>query len=322
MTVYYEPPFTMTEEITNLVIEIGDFAGQISNANGLSRNPRLRRENRILSIYSSLAIEQNTLTIEQVSDIIAGKRVLGPPKDIREVKNAYEAYDLLTELNPYSIEDMLKAHKIMMASLVKEAGRFRSKGVGVYAGTALIHAGTPPQYVPELIGELFDWLKNSALHPLIKSCIFHYEFEFIHPFADGNGRTGRLWHTLILAKWKEFFLWLPIETLIHEKQETYYQALNAANSCGESTIFVQYMLEVIRDLLQDLAYGQNLIYEENTIETRILEFLRYSGNYSAKALAARLDISERQVQRTLKNLKEEGRISRIGAKKNGSWVVH
>lgn len=322
MTDYYEPPFTMTEEITNLVIEIGDLAGQISTANGLSRNPRLRRENRILSIYSSLAIEQNTLTIEQVSDIIDGKRVLGPPKDIREVKNAYEAYDLLTELNPYSIEDMLKAHKIMMAGLVEEAGRFRSKGVGVYAGTELIHAGTPPQYVPELIGELFDWLKHSPLHPLIKSCIFHYEFEFIHPFADGNGRTGRLWHTLILAKWKEFFLWLPIENLIHEKQEAYYEALNAANSCGESTIFVQYMLEVIHDLLQDLASGRNLIYGENTIDTRILELLRHSGNYSAKGLAERLDISERQVQRALKNLKEEGRISRIGAKKNGSWIVH
>ncbi len=147
---YYEPPFTMTEEITNLVIEIGDLAGQISIANGLSRNPKLRRENRILSIYSSLAIEQNTLTIEQVSDIIAGKRVLGPLKDIREVKNAYEAYDRLTELNPYSVEDLLQAHKIMMTDLVDEAGRFRSKGVGVYAGTELIHAGTPPQYVPDL----------------------------------------------------------------------------------------------------------------------------------------------------------------------------
>lgn len=322
MTDYYEPPFTMTEEITNLVIEIGDLAGQISIANGLLRNPKLRRENRILSIYSSLAIEQNTLTIEQVSDIIAGKRVLGPLKDIREVKNAYEAYDRLTELNPYSVEDLLQAHKIMMTDLVDEAGRFRSKGVGVYAGTELIHAGTPPQYVPDLIGELFDWIKNSALHPLIKSCIFHYEFEFIHPFADGNGRTGRLWHTLLLAKWKEFFLWLPIETMIHEKQEAYYQALNAANSIGESTVFVKYMLEVIRDLLLDLAREERFTSKENHLEGQILELLQKSGKYTAKELAERLDISQRQVQRVLKRLKDEGRISRMGANRNGSWIVH
>ncbi len=318
---YYEPPFTMTEEITNLVIQIGDLAGQISTANGLSRNPKLRRENRILSIYSSLAIEQNTLTIEQVSDIIAGKRVLGPPKDIREVKNAYEAYDLLTELNPYSIEDLLKAHKIMMADLVGEAGRFRSKGVGVYAGTALIHAGTPPQYVPELIDELFSWLRNSALHPLIKSCIFHYEFEFIHPFADGNGRTGRLWHTLILAKWKDFFLWLPIEMMIHEKQEAYYKALNDANVSGESTIFVCYILEVIRDLLLDLAERKRLVDDRATIERQMLKLLQQRGKYSAKGLAEQLNISERQAQRILKKLKDEGSITRSGSNKNGSWIV-
>ena len=175
----YKPPFTMSEEITNLVIEIAELTGRISLSNRLSRNPKLRRENRIRSIHSSLAIEQNSLTVNQVSDIIEGKRVLGPPQDIKEVKNAYEAYELLTQLNPYSVKDLLKAHEVMMTELVKESGIFRSKGVGVYAGTELIHAGTPPQYVPDLIQELFAWLKESKLHPLIKSCIFHYEFEFI-----------------------------------------------------------------------------------------------------------------------------------------------
>ena len=179
------PPFTMTEEITNLVIEIAELTGIMTVSEQLSKNPRLRRENRVKSIHSSLAIEQNSLTIDQVSDIIDGKRVLGPPQDIREAKNAYEAYELLTKLDPYSVEDLLKAHKIMMTGLVKEAGVFRSKGVGVFAGEQLIHAGTPANYVPELIGQLFDWLKKSKLHPLVKSCIFHYEFEFIHPFADG-----------------------------------------------------------------------------------------------------------------------------------------
>ena len=208
----YIPPFTMTDEITNLVIEIAEITGAMTVSEQLSKNPKLRRVNRVRSIHSSLAIEQNSLTKEQVSDIIDGKRVLGPPQDIREVQNAYEAYEIMTKLNPYSVKDLLKAYKIMMGGLVKEAGVFRSKGVGVYAGEQLIHAGeqlihagTPANYVPSLIGQLFDWLKKSNLHPLIKGCIFHYEFEFIHPFVDGNGRLGRLWHTLILAKWQEFF---------------------------------------------------------------------------------------------------------------------
>lgn len=311
----------MTEDITNLVIKIAELTGQISLSDRLSKNPKLRRENRIRSIYSSLAIEQNSLTIDQVSDIIEGKRVLGPPQDIREVKNAYEAYELLTRLNPYSVKDLLKAHKTMMADLVKESGTFRSKGIGIYAGTELIHAGTPPQYVPDLIQDLFTWLKESQLHPLIKSCIFHYEFEFIHPFADGNGRIGRLWHTLILAKWKDFFLWIPIETIIHERQEEYYRALNAANSTGESTVFVKFMLEVIYDLLTELAKNE-IVQENNNKEDKLLTLLRQNEKHSAKSLAGELGISERQVQRVLKILKDAGIIERVGANRNGKWIVH
>lgn len=248
----YKPPFTMTDVITNMVVEIGELIGMISATGGLSMSPMLRRENRIKTIHSSLAIEQNTLTVEQVSDVIQGKRVLAPPQDIKEVKNAYEIYERLDELNPYSVRDLLKAHKVMMENLISEAGTFRSKGVGVYAGTKLIHAGTPPQYVPDLIAELFEWMRMSTLHPLMKSCIFHYEFEFIHPFADGNGRIGRLWHTLILSKWKPFFAWLPIESLIYENQEEYYRALNEANNEGESTAFVEFMLGAIEKALLEL----------------------------------------------------------------------
>ena len=319
----YKPPFTMTEEITNLVIEIAEMAGMLALTDTLSKNPTLRRENRIHSIHSSLAIERNSLTIDQVSDVIDGKRVLGPPKDIREVQNAYDAYEMLTKLNPYSINDLLTAHKIMMLDLVKEAGIFRSGGVGVYAGEDLIHAGTPPQYVPDLISELFGWLKESTLHPLIKSCIFHYEFEFIHPFADGNGRTGRMWHTLILAKWKEFFLWLPIETLIHEQQEEYYEAINAANTDGESTVFVKFMLGIIKRALAELT---QIVTEEaksdnSSIQDRLLELLKTDNKISAKNAAAKLDMSERQIQRLLKTMKDEGKIKRIGSNRNGSWIV-
>lgn len=319
----YKPPFTMTEEITNLVIEIAEMTGMIALTDNFSKNPTLRGENRIHSIHSSLAIERNSLTIAQVSDVIDGKRVLGSPKDIREVQNAYDAYDMLVKLNPYSIKDLLTAHKIMMLGLVKEAGIFRSGGVGVYAGEDLIHAGTPPQYVPDLISELFRWLQESTLHPLIKSCIFHYEFEFIHPFTDGNGRTGRMWHTLILAKWKEFFLWLPIETLIHEQQEDYYEAINAANTNGESTVFVKFMLEIIKQALIELT--QNVVKDgkkkNESVQDRLLSLLKEDNKISAKSAAKKLDMSERQVQRLLKAMKDDGLIERSGSNRNGSWIV-
>lgn len=319
----YKPPFTITEEITNLVIEIAEMAGFIAFTDQLSKNLALRKDNRIHSIHSSLAIERNSLSIEQVGNIINGKRVLGPPKDIREVQNAYDAYEMLTKLDPYSIEDLLTAHKIMMLDLVKEAGVFRSSGVGVFEQEQLIHAGTPPQYVPDLISDLFQWLKNSTVHPLIKSCIFHYEFEFIHPFADGNGRTGRLWHTLILAKWKEFFLWLPIETLIHEQQEGYYHAINQANTEGESTIFITFMLNIMKQTLIELTLNiePNEDQNHNSMENRLLELLKLDHSMSAKNAAEKLHISQRQVQRLLKKMKDEGRIERVGTNKSGSWTI-
>ena len=320
MSDIYTPPFTMTDEITNLVIEIAELTGAMTVSEQLSKNPKLRRKNRVKSIHSSLAIEQNSLSIDQVSDVIDGKRVLGPPQDIREVKNAYEAYELMTKLDPYSVKDLLKAHKIMMAGLVKEAGMFRSKGVGVYAGDQLIHAGTPANYVPDLIGQLFDWLKKSKLHPLVKSCIFHYEFEFIHPFADGNGRTGRLWHTLILAKWQEFFLWIPIESIINERQDGYYKALNASNTAGESTIFVEFMLELIRDLLKELAGGKGFSTEKTT-EEKVLDLIGEGEKLSAAKMAERLGLSQRQVQRILKQLKDEGVIEYVGANRNGYYKI-
>jgi len=197
MSENYQPPFTMNEEITNLIVEIGEYVGKITTYDAMRPNPILRRENRIKTIHSSLAIEQNTLTLGQVTDVINGKRILGPPQDIREVKNAYEAYERVSSLDPYRVKNLLLAHKIMMQGLVKEAGSFRSGNVGVYAGTELIHAGTSAKYVPDLMQQLFLWLKQSKYHPLVKSCIFHYEFEYIHPFADGNGRVGRLWQSLI-----------------------------------------------------------------------------------------------------------------------------
>ena len=316
----YIPPFTMTDEITNLVIEIAELTGAMTASDHLSKSPRLRRANRVRSIHSSLAIEQNSLTLDQVSDVIDGKRVLGPPQDIREVKNAYQAYELLTKFSPYSIKDLLKAHKIMMDGLVKEAGTFRSRGVGVFAGEQLIHAGSPANYVPKLMQQLFEWLRKSKLHPLIKSCVFHYEFEFIHPFADGNGRTGRLWHTLLLAKWKDFFLWIPIESIIHERQREYYNAINASNNAGESTIFVTFMLGLIRDILKELA-GNSTVENYSTAEDKVIELVKKNGRMSAAKMAEQLGLSARQVQRILRKLKDQGKIEHVGANRNGQYIV-
>lgn len=329
MSMIYEPPFTMTPEITNLVIEIGEQVGAVAAYDSLRPNPTLRKENRIRSIHSSLAIEQNTLTLEQVSDIIDGRRILGPPQDILEVKNAYEAYERVSSLDPYQVKNLLLAHKIMMEGLVKEAGRFRSKNAGVYAGNQLIHAGTPANYVPELIDQLFTWMRQSKLHPLVKSCIFHYEFEFIHPFADGNGRTGRLWQSLILQNWKPFFAWLPIETLIHEQQDGYYAALNASNTQGESTIFVAFMLQVIRDALSEIIKNQdnhrndgiNVGINDGKNEDKVIALLRQDGRLTAKNLSLTLGLTQRQTERILAALKKKGVLIRHGANKNGFWEV-
>ena len=327
----YQPPFHMTEEITNLIVEIGQYVGSITTYEFMHQNPVLRRENRIRSIYSSLAIEQNTLSLDQVSDVIDGKRVLGPPEDIREVKNAYEAYERVSELDPYSVKNLLYAHKLLMDGLVKEAGRFRSGNVGVYAGDRLIHAGTPARYVPDLVAQLMTWLKESKYHPLVKSCIFHYEFEFIHPFADGNGRTGRLWQSLILQKWNDIFAWLPVETLVHENQDEYYRVLQKADNAGDSTEFVEFMLGMVKDALKELAENQS--YNDNqdvvvnvarnvvTNEEKVLALLRQDGKLTANILASSLGLTQRQVQRILANLKGEKKIVRYGASKNGYWEV-
>jgi len=334
MSETYQPPFRMTEEITNLIVEIGQYVGSITTYELMHRNPVLRRENRIKSIYSSLAIEQNTLSLDQVSDVIDGKRVLGSPEDIREVKNAYEAYERVSKLDPYSVKNLLYAHKLMMEGLVKEAGRFRSGNVGVYAGDCLIHAGTPARYVPELVSQLMTWLKESKYHPLVKSCIFHYEFEFIHPFADGNGRTGRLWQSLILRKWNELFAWLPVETLVHENQEEYYRVLQRADKAGDSTEFVEFMLGMIRNALKELRDNQS--HDANaeaneanreaneakngTIEDQILRLIRSNPKISQTRIAEEIGVSRSTVQRAFSKLIESGQVRRSGGTR-GSWIT-
>ena len=249
----YKPPFHMTDKMTSLIAEISEQVGRITVLQEGTISPHLRRENRIRTIHSSLAIEHNSLSLEQVTAILDGKRVLGNPNEIKEVQNAYEAYELMLRLDPSSVDDLLKAHKLMMNELVPENGKFRSGGVGVFDGEVLIHMAPPAEFVPEHIHNLFAWYQTSELHTLIKSAVFHYEFEFIHPFADGNGRMGRMWHSLLLGKWKELFFWLPIEELIQSRQKEYYDALGEADKQADSAGFVELMLEIIRDSLKEVT---------------------------------------------------------------------
>ena len=247
-----KPPFEITNQMIDYVAEIAELVGKLSAVSLLSANPTLRRSNRIRTIHGSLAIEQNTLSLEQVTAVLNGKHVFAPPKDIAEVKNAYEIYERLDELNPYSVDDLLTAHGILTRGLVEESGVFRSRPVGVVDSEGhVLHFGTLPQYVPDLVMELLDWVKTSEVHMLIRSCVFHYELELIHPFADGNGRVGRLWHTLLLSKWNPAFAWLSVESIIHDRQQEYYAAINASNDAGESTEFIEFMLSAIKASLID-----------------------------------------------------------------------
>ena len=249
----YVPPFRVTEEMIALISEISELVGSITTWESMNANPQLRRDSRVKTIHASLAIENNSLSLEQVTSIINGKRVLGAPQDIREVKNAYEAYERLFTFDPYSVDDMLSAHRLLMADLVKESGRFRTGSVGVFVGEKMIHMAPPAEFVPGQIAALLNWIRDDPTHMLVKSCVFHYEFEFIHPFEDGNGRMGRMWQTLLLSQWRPLFAWLPVETLIRDRQDEYYAVLRKADSMGCADPVIGFLLGSIRDALQEIV---------------------------------------------------------------------
>ncbi len=238
------PPFTISDNMLNYIVDISQKIGQLQVQYDMQLH--LRKDNRLRSIQSSLAIENNTLSLEQVTDIINGKRVLGAPKEIQEVKNAYDAYEYIDKLDPYNIDDFLLAHRLMTNKLVDEAGKFRHNDVGIYNDQGqVIHMGARPQFVPKLVKDLLDWARQSNTPALIKSAVVHYEIEVIHPFSDGNGRMGRLWQTVILNTWNPIFAWLPIETIVFEHQSEYYEVLGRADRDNDSTVFIEYMLQMI-----------------------------------------------------------------------------
>ena len=252
----YNPPLTVTSRLIDLVSRISEIMGRWE-AEDRAASPKLRRENRIRTIHSSLAIENNTLTLAQVTAIIEGKRVRGLPREIKEVRNAFAAYELLDSLKPASTPDLLKAHGILMQGLDKGAGAFRRAGVGVYKGTQLVHMAPPADRVPYLVKDLFQWLKRTDLHPLLAAAVVHYEIEFIHPFADGNGRIGRLWQTVILTSWKPQLAFLPMETVVHDRQAGYYKALAASDKAADAAPFAEFILgSLLESLLATSATDQ------------------------------------------------------------------
>lgn len=319
-----KPPFEITNTIINYVAEIAELVGKLTSTNQLSTNPTLRKANRIRTIHGSLAIEQNTLSLEQVTAVLNGKQVLAPPKDIAEVKNAYEIYERLDDLDPYSVDDLLTAHGIMTKGLIEESGVFRSRSVGVVDQEGhILHFGTLPQYVPDLVMELLDWVKYSDVHMLIRSCVFHYEFELIHPFADGNGRVGRLWHTLLLSKWNPAFAWLPVESMIYAHQQEYYAAINTANGAGESTTFIEFMLLTIKASLIDVIrtsdeMSDGMVDKATLRWRRIREFLKnhdYIMNADVRELCS---VSAATANRILSGLATDGKL--VKYRENGHWV--
>ncbi len=313
------PPFEITNSILAKVSEISELIGQVNAVSNLSTNPKLRRTNRIKTIYGSLAIEQNSLSLEQVTAVLSGKHIFGPPKDIKEVKNAFEIYNVLDQLNPYSVESLLNAHFVLTKDLITESGCFRSGQVGVVDKNGnVLHFGTLSDYVPKNTADLLNWVKESDVHMLIKSCVFHYEFELIHPFADGNGRIGRLWHTLLLTQWKPVFAWIPVESIIHDRQDEYYNAINMSNFNGNSTVFIEFMLSAIKDAITEAIQTVDATNNSDIAEARWYKtehFLNKNKVITNADVRALFNVSAATANRILAGFCKDGKIEKIRLEK-------
>lgn len=333
----YKPPFDITSEMLHLISGISEQVGIINMRLGENApSPQLRKKNQIKTIHSSLGIEHNSLSLKQVTDIIDGKRVLGAPDEIQEVKNAIEAYRLMPELDAFKEKDLLKAHGLMMKDLVQNAGHYRQEGVGVFNGEQLLHMAPPADRVPQLMGDLFKWVSKTDVHPLIHSCVFHYEFEFIHPFVDGNGRMGRFWQTMLLSRWKGIFAWLPVETIVKDNQQEYYNVIAQSDAAGNSTVFVEFMLKCLLDAMENYEDMEEEVEElHDKLHDKlhdmfpelsekafgVLEVLKAHPGLKAEDIGVQVSLSERQVKTYLNALKQAGLIVRVGSNKTGYWKV-
>lgn len=293
----YQPPFIITNEILSLVSSISEKIGLLSAAADSAARPHLRKNNRIRSIHSSLRIEANSLSLSQVRDVIDGKMVLGEQREIQEVKNAYAAYERLSQIDPYSLAELQKYHGIMTQYLEQEAGRFRRGEEGVFDGERCIFMAPPARFVPQLMKELFDWMREAEdqVHPLVLSSVFHYEFVFIHPFSDGNGRMARLWHTAILSKWKPVFEYIPLESQIEKFQNDYYNAIARCHTEGNSTFFIAFMLRQIDQILSEVTGRSNQTNEQLPASVRrLLEVMEHDIPYTGNELMKKLGLNSKE----------------------------
>ena len=339
----YIPPFTVSVDAINLIAEISAqierYAIRLEQEDGL----RLRKANRIKTIHSSLAIEGNMLSEDEVRDIVDGKNVVAPIRQIQEVKNAIKTYELYPTLDAFNEKDLLKAHGVMMQALVDDAGHYRKGGVGVFGEKGLVHMAPPAERVPMLMADLFNWLKYSKDHLLIRSCVFHYEFEFIHPFIDGNGRTGRLWQSLILGKLHPLFEHLPVENMVYANQQQYYDAITASSNAGQSGPFIDFMLneiyktlkehqgEALPDKLHDKVPNKLPNKVPNKLRLQYPDLsdavwdvyleLKEDGYASASTVGSHLGISDRMVRKHISVLRDAGIIERVGGNKTGYWKL-
>lgn len=321
-----------------LVSEISEQVGIVTTLLGDNvPSPMLRKANRIKTIHSSLAIEHNTLSLKQVTDIIDGKHVLGAPNEIQEVKNALQAYQLMSQLDAFKEKDLLRAHELMMLALVDNAGCYRHAGVGVFDGDKCIHMAPPADRVPALMADLFEWIKKTDVHPLVSSCVFHYEFEFIHPFVDGNGRMGRYWQTMLLSKWKGIFSWIPVETIVKEHQQEYYDVIAKCDAAGSSTVFIEFMLRCLLDAMKRIEDEPEEVPNKlpNKVPNKlrlqypdlsdavwdVYQELMEDGHASAATVGSHLGISDRMVRKHISVLRDAGIIERIGGNKTGYWKL-
>ena len=328
----YIPPFTVSSRAINLIAEISSAIERYAIRMEQSDSLRLRKVNRIKTIHSSLAIEGNNLTESQVCDIINGKNVVAPLKEIQEVKNAIATYELYPTLNPFSVEDLLKAHGVMMRALTGDAGRFRAGGVGVFSEKGCVHMAPPADRVPMLINDLFEWLVEASDHLLIRSCVFHYEFEFIHPFSDGNGRMGRLWQSLILGRLHPIFEHLPVENMVYANQQAYYDAITESSRVADSCPFIDFMLNEILNALKahkiedtgnvGINVGINGGTNVGINERNILAIIANSANVTVRDMADALGLSLRQCERLIAEMKRKNLIKRTGSNKSGAWLIN
>ena len=317
------PPYTITDKMLNYVSNIMKKIGEANYFENLNRYPELRRKTRIRSIHSSLAIENNQLSLFQVEDVINGKIVIGEQKDIQEVKNAYKAYEQIDKVNPYSVDDLKKIHGIMTYLIEEDAGKFRNHGEAVYDGDVEIFMAPPHKLVPTLMDNLFNWMNKvkDTINPLILSSVFHYEFVFIHPFGDGNGRTARLWQTAILAHWEKAFTYLPIESMIKKNQEEYYKVIDNCNKAGNSTEFIEFMLKMIDATIDETAKNTTQETAQETTQEKIIKLIKDNPSITQTQMANALGLTRDGISYNIKRLKDKGIIERAGATKNGIWII-